>query len=143
MTIRKRSNVRLRVIFYIIYVLIFALFIFIWPKVLRSYLTPHKTISPLSKNQKIILEKNNTDKSYKDLVKSLTDAHISFMSISKASDSAYIVRLTKDKEVIFSKKLGVSAQVSSLQLIQSRLTIEGKDFSRLDFRFSNPIIVLK
>lgn len=69
--------------------------------------------------------------------------NISFSSISISTDSAYLVKLSSDEEVIFSSKHNLDMQVSSLQLILSRLTIEGKKFIKLDFRFDKPIIILK
>lgn len=73
----------------------------------------------------------------------LKDKRIVFSSISISSDSAYLVLLPHGEEIFFSSKKDLPSQVSSLHLILTRLTIEGKEFRRLDLRFDKPIIVFK
>ncbi len=143
MTIKKRARLRLKIIFFLTYILVLALFVFGLFRFLRSFFDNYQVINPLSQNSGVVCGGKTFAKVYNDLEQSLKENRIDFVSISKYGDSAYLVRIAKDKEVIFSQKLQASRQVSSLQLIQSRLTIEGKDFKRLDFRFSNPIAVLK
>lgn len=58
-------------------------------------------------------------------------------------DNSYIIVLANDAEALFSSKKDAEVQVSSLQLVINRLTIEGKSFKRLDFRFDKPVIVFK
>ena len=65
--------------------------------------------------------------------------NIQFEKIN-ASDSAHIVLLKDNGEVDISDNKNINSQISSLQLILSRLTIEGKKFKRLDLRFDKPII---
>lgn len=77
-----------------------------------------------------------------ELERILKENNASFSSIT-ASNSSYIVKLSKGEEVIFSPDKSVKTQVASLQLIQKRLTIEGKRFLKLDLRFTNPIIVFE
>lgn len=62
------------------------------------------------------------------------------LSIRIASEGAVIVLLENDSETIFSSSKPIEDQVSSLQRIESRLTIEGKAFKKIDFRFDNPVI---
>ena len=69
----------------------------------------------------------------------LTKAKISFVSISKSPDY-YTVTLSDGGQVIISSKKELTLQISSLQLMLSRLTIEGKRIKSLDFRFDKPII---
>ncbi|MCL5010179.1 MAG: hypothetical protein M1289_01080 [Patescibacteria group bacterium] len=142
MITRKKSRRRLKVVFFIGYVFLFIGFIFLYPKILRSYFNNIEITSPLSGDAKRASNFRKEDKFYQDLVRDLNKAHINFISISVLEPSTYIVTIARNKEVIFSKNFNLSKQVSSLQLIQSRLTIEGEDFTRLDFRFSNPVIVL-
>jgi len=73
----------------------------------------------------------------------LTQQKIKYKKVSAASGASYVVELEDGSEVIFSSSKDSAYQLSSLQLILSRFTIEGKRFSRLDLRFDNPIIVLK
>ncbi|MBI2442558.1 MAG: hypothetical protein HYV40_01460 [Candidatus Levybacteria bacterium] len=72
----------------------------------------------------------------------LKEKNISYLFVTTASDSAYIVTLPDNVEVVM-KKDDLSSQIASLQLISRRLTMEGKRFSRLDLRFDRPVIVLK
>lgn len=47
----------------------------------------------------------------------------------------------RDQGVVYlDSKKNLASQISSLQLILSRLTIEGKKFKKLDLRFDKPII---
>lgn len=55
-------------------------------------------------------------------------------------NGGYDVKLTSGEEVIFSADKDIASQISSLQLIQSRLKIEDRRFSRLDFRYEKPVI---
>lgn len=73
----------------------------------------------------------------------LKKKNIPFSTVSVASDSAYIVRQPQGEEILLSSKKDLDVQVSSLHLILSRLTIEGKDFKRLDLRYDKPVIVFK
>lgn len=58
-------------------------------------------------------------------------------------DNGYLVTLSTDEKIIFSKNKPLEEQISSLQLISSRFTIEGKHFVQLDLRFDRPVIVPK
>lgn len=67
------------------------------------------------------------------------------LSVKKITDydSGYLVILSTEEKIIFSKNKPLDEQISSLQLISSRLTIEGKDFVQVDLRFDRPVIVPK
>jgi hypothetical protein len=52
----------------------------------------------------------------------------------------YVLQLQTGESVIVSKNKDIAEQLSSLQLIQSRLKIEGKEFKSLDMRFAQPVI---
>ena len=67
--------------------------------------------------------------------------NIPFSSVHVASDSSYVVILKSGGEVIMSPNKNVQNQISSLQLILSRLTIEGKQFKSLDLRYDKPVVV--
>ena len=90
-------------------------------------------ISPIAKESKSksALLENTLDKN-----------KILFSSVDVASDGSYAVSLKDSGEVILSSKKDIQSQLTSLQLILSRLTIEGKKLKKLDFRFSNPVISL-
>lgn len=110
-------------------VILFALFLgfnSLLPKIFSS-----KTISPLG--QPVHFKKDSIE----DI---LSKNNIPFEKIKIATDSSYIIFLKDDGEVIMSSKKSIQSQVSSLHLILSRLTIEGKKFKRLDLRFERSII---
>jgi hypothetical protein len=65
---------------------------------------------------------------------------IIYNSVAVASDGSYAVQLRDGGEVILSSKKDLGSQLTSLQLILSRLTIEGKKLKGLDFRFGNPVV---
>lgn len=69
--------------------------------------------------------------------------NIPFSSTSLLSDSSYLVQLIAGEEVLLSSKKPLASQISSLQLLLSRFTIEGKRFTRLDLRFDKPIAVFR
>jgi len=70
----------------------------------------------------------------------LEKANVPFSTISLISDGSFVVMLKDGGEVILSSKKDIKSQISSLQLILSRLTIEGKRLKILDFRFDNPVV---
>jgi len=76
------------------------------------------------------------------LKKNLAEKQIEINAIT-ASGSGYLVILKNDSSVTFSSQKDINVQISSLQFILSRLTMEGRRFSRLDLSFDKPIIVLE
>lgn len=91
--------------------------------------TPY--ISPISKNQ---------ISSIIDLEKMLEKSNILFKNVSNNYDGNLVVELSDGGLITFSQKKDLKNQISSLQLVLSRLTIEGKKLKSLDFRFNNPIV---
>ena len=87
-------------------------------------------ISPLAKN------KSSQTPNLETLLK---NAKVPFVSISQSADY-YIVMLSDGGQIFISSKKDLTSQISSLQLIFNRLTIEGKRIKSLDFRFYKPII---
>lgn len=75
-----------------------------------------------------------------DIKSLLKKEKIQFLAVSVASDSSYLVYLQGGAEAIISPKKNLLEQVRSLQIVLSRLTIEGKRFKSLDFRFEKPVI---
>ena len=89
-------------------------------------------ISPLS------LQKNENRNQINDL---LQKSGIPFASVENGNDSTYLVNLKDGGQVIIAQDKNVQNQISSLQLILSRLTIEGKRFKSLDFRYDKPVVL--
>lgn len=69
----------------------------------------------------------------------LKKAKIPFASISQSPDY-YIVTLSDGGQIFISSKKDLTFQISSLQLMLNRLTIEGKRIKSLDFRFDKAVI---
>ena len=92
-------------------------------------------ISPLSKQNQN--EQTNNVNTIKTL---LTEKNLSVSVVSPFDDTSYYVKLATGEEAFFSSKKSLVDQVSSLQLVLSRLTIEGKHVLRIDFRFDTPVI---
>jgi uncharacterized ion transporter superfamily protein YfcC len=74
------------------------------------------------------------------LEEELNKADIKFKTISSNSDGSQMITLEDGGLIILTSKKDILFQISSLQLILSRLTIEGKKLKTLDFRFDNPVV---
>jgi len=72
----------------------------------------------------------------------LKAADIKYSSLTFQNDT-YTVVLTSGSIVYFSSSKNIEQQIASLQLIISNLTIEGKSFTSLDFRYDKPTMKLK
>lgn len=84
------------------------------------------------------MQKNTNRSEINDL---LQESGIAFTSVESANDSSYLVNLKDGGQVIITQNKNVQNQISSLQLILSRLTIEGKRFKSLDFRYDKPVVL--
>lgn len=73
----------------------------------------------------------------------LAKRNIPFSSVSLSTDSSVLVTLASQEQIVFSSQKSLDSQISSLQAVLSRFTIEGKRFTVLDFRFDKPVIVFK
>lgn len=111
--------------------LISSFFVFLY---INFYINTYGFISPLSQNKETLLVKVEDE---------LEKQNISFGKISSNSDGSLAVKLKDESEIIFSSKRQVKSQITSLQLMLSRLTIEGKKLKSLDFRFDNPVVSFK
>jgi cell division septal protein FtsQ len=110
---------------------------FLW----TAFISKTHYISPLS----TVLSSDSSLKSEKDVAKLealLREKKIEFVSINP-TETTYLIRLKNDAEITLSAQKNISEQISSLQFILSRLTMEGRRFSRLDLTFDKPIIVFE
>ena len=71
--------------------------------------------------------------------KILKDNNISFSEVT-LSDDSYLVDISDNGQIKLSQDKDINKQISSLQRILAALTIEGKPFKSIDFRFEEPII---
>ena len=82
--------------------------------------------------------KENTDLS--SIKKILKNNNILFSDVV-LSDYSYVINLQNNGQVRFSQDKDIAQQVASLQRILRELTIEGKPFKSIDFRFAEPVII--
>lgn len=76
----------------------------------------------------------------KKVEKILKDNNILFSQVVVLSDSSYEVTIPNNGQIKLSSKKDINRQIASLQRILRELTIEGKPFKSIDFRFEEPII---
>ena len=125
--LRRKRNFKKKFVAYILFLGILGCAAF----VLHTYLASTKPlfISPIGKlntdltTVKNILKKNN----------------IVFSKVI-LSDYSYLVDIQNNGQVKLSQNKDINRQIASLQRILIQLTIEGKLFKSIDFRFSEPII---
>lgn len=101
----------------------------------------HVYISPLAK----IMPNDSLEKEDNDMHSirySLQSQKIEVSSI-KHEDTRYEIVLKDNSRIILSSEKDIPSQISSLQFILSRLTMEGKLFTQLDLRFDKPVITLR
>lgn len=132
---RKRKNRKnlkylkyLGIVFLLLGILLIltSVYIFVSPYVLKNPL-----VSPLPKNIK----------TYNGDIRSILEKEkIKFSKVSIATDSSYMVFLSDGGVAILSSRKNITDQVRSLQIILTRLTIEGKKLKNLDFRFDKPVV---
>lgn len=92
--------------------------------------------SPLAR---VLLEKNITTQTNKIQMLCIQD-HLNCTNIVINPDITATVTIDTDEQVLFCLQKDLIQQFSSLQVTEQHLTIEGKRFHRLDFRFDNPVI---
>lgn len=86
---------------------------------------------------------DETKATKKDIEKILKEKKIEYENIEQIKSGIYTFDVVGHGEVTLNAKKDLYAQLSSLQVILVRLTMEGKKFERLDVRFDRPIIVLQ
>jgi hypothetical protein len=99
-------------------------------------------ISPLATTPGEVSSATSHDSEIASVEHILREKRIPFLFVTHASSSAYLITLAGNSEVII-KKDDVASQIASLQLIMTRLTMEGKGFARLDLRFDRPVIQIR
>jgi hypothetical protein len=135
--LRRRKNIRIkkRRNWKVLYFLIGSLFVSILLLFAGYYLNLYypDILSPLARERFYGTLK---------IEQALTKANIKFIKVARQNkDLSFEVILSEQEEVIFSSKKDIQSQIASLQLITKRLTIEGKRFKSLDFRYDKPLIV--
>lgn len=80
--------------------------------------------------------------SLKLLKDTLDKSHVSFTEIT-SNGTVATVKLSESGEALIPLNKSLIEQVSSLQLILSRIRIEGKKVGRIDFRFDKAIVTFE
>lgn len=124
---RRKRSLKKKLFLYIFLLAILSCIAYFWNALLIA--KEPLFVSPLGKvNMDLNLVK-----------KALKDHEISFSSVT-LSDYSYLVILQNNEQIIFSQNKDIIKQTTSLQRILNQLTIEGKSFKSIDFRFIEPII---
>ncbi len=125
---KEKLKGKIRLVFFILVILLIFV---IGIEFLYFNFVKVSVISPLAKSKVSRLV---------NLENELSKNQISFSAANANQDGSYTVKLLAGGEVILSSKKDIGSQLSSLQLMLSRLTIEGKKLKTLDFRFGNPVV---
>ena len=108
------------------------------------FIHPESLVSPLAVERKVVLaEARKVTKDTKKIKRYLDEKKVAYATIDRLSDSSYAIHLKSGEEVFLSDDKDILEQLTSLQLILARLTMEGKQIFRLDFRYDKPVVVLK
>lgn len=91
---------------------------------------------------KALADGSHDDEHVRQIKALLKEKSISYTTVQN-NDSIYVVQLENGAEVTLSAKKDIMVQISSLQFILARLTMEGRQFRKLDLQFDKPIIVFK
>lgn len=86
---------------------------------------------------------NDQDIEKKQIESFLRDHSIDYKDVGHFGKTTYVISTKDGGSAYLTKNKDLSDQLSSLQRILSRLTMEGKKFSRLDLRYDKPVIVLQ
>lgn len=134
---KKRSKLKKKFLIGYIFILLIA-FSAIAYFTINNNLFMNQSISPVPSG---LSRDSGGSLSTKDqLIKIFTEKKIAVESLSLASESAIMVKFKTGGEAIFSSLRPLEQQVSSLQRIENRLTIEGKVLKRIDLRFNKPVV---
>jgi len=128
--IRSKYGKKKRLIIFVLVTLflIALIILFFLPRLTKKTLF----ISPVTRNSSQDARKVET---------LLLNAQIAFVSVTLEADSTYKVVLQNGGEVILSLRKNIEKQIASLQPILKQLTIDGKKFNRIDFRFDKALVV--
>jgi hypothetical protein len=97
---------------------------------------------PFIKQLQAFVSNNSTDKEQvkNRISRALQKKNIPYNSIDIIDSSLYSISLKEEGVVYISAEKDIPMQIASLQVILNRLTMEGKQFRKLDLRFSKPVI---
>lgn len=108
--------------------------------ILIQGLSNTKIISPIPIS---FFDASNEENFISNLEKILQEKKIAYSAVSKLQHTTYRIKLADGSEVFISSQKDINKEMSSLQFILKRLTMEGKEFTKLDLRFDKPVIIFK
>ncbi len=132
---RQRSKRRIVIYWFLCSVAFFVVLVSFYS--IRTLEKKKTFISPVSKQNQEQTEQINR------ITELLKEKRISFSGVFVYDASSYLIKLGSGEDVFLARGKSLVEQVSSLQLILSRLTIEGKRVSRVDFRFDTPVLTIQ
>jgi hypothetical protein len=104
-----------------------------------KFFVKHGYISPLAKIP--FIDKTTQEENDKEFLKtSLAKQHLEVEKIV-IEQNIYKITIKNGPELLLSTKKDLNDQISSLQFILSRLTMEGKRVKSLDIRFDKPVVI--
>lgn len=106
---------------------------YIWHKNTVKILSPLAHTTPAQKQK-------DTSTVESVITQSLQNHKIDFLGVKAEKDGTATIILKNNAKVIVSTQKDIESQIASLQLTIANLTIEGKQFQRLDFRFDRPVV---
>ena len=115
-----------------------SLLVIVFNRQSKQLLTPLASVVVKS-NKKLQVESIATA----ELKKELQAKKILYDKIKVSSEGAYMVKLKTGEDIILSPDKDLKHQLSSLQVIYSRLTMEGRSLRKLDLRYDKPVVVFK
>lgn len=138
LTVRRRRRFFLHFRWIWISLLLFAsiLFVFLATSILFRKISVLSPVTWLYQHDTGIIDGSQKALVVRDL---LQRNHIVFRSVYSVNGAIVIIP-EKGQIVLFSPNKDFSVQIASLQLVTSHFTIEGKHFTRLDFRYDKPVI---
>lgn len=96
-------------------------------------------ISPLQVAVGQKLQTMSSERGETELKRLLSKHNILYTHVT-SQGSEYVISLNAKQQVFLTKKKDIESQISSLQVILPRLTMEGREFHRLDMRYDKPVV---
>ena len=96
---------------------------------------PHVVLTPLPKTHAFLQGSSEMSR-----IEALCTQYALHCSNIVMNATSATISIDSNEEVIVSLQKDLGMQIASLQLTIAHLTIEGKRFSRLDFRFDKPVL---
>lgn len=143
---RRTHDLGRQTLFTVLIIVIIGIVILSFSKSKIVFFRSKPYISPLSLNTFLDNSKKNDNnkKIAEEKISSLlAEKGIKYAYFVTRDDSSFQLTLKNGEEVLFSRSKPIELQISSLQHILSRLTIEGKSVIRIDLRFDKPVILFR